>query len=105
MAQFGSKHSCGPMASPWRRRRMCVLSAERPAPAALVEVSGRGAVIRSNLVPEQGSTVSLRHPVSGEIDAKVASVREDGIELSFDVGEDSVAFALGAVAADMSLKS
>lgn len=84
---------------------MCVLSGDRPAPAALVEISGRGATIRSNLVPDQGSSVSLRHPVSGEIAAQVSAIREDGIELVFEAGEESVAFALGAIAADMTLKT
>lgn len=93
------------MASPWRRRRMCVLSAGRPTPAALVRISGSGAFVRSNMRPERGSTVSLRHPVSGEIEAIVAAIHEDGIELAFETGEHSIGFALGAIAADMTLKN
>ena len=89
------------MASPWRRRRMCVVHADSPSPAALEAVSGRGATIRSNAELAHGSTVTLVHPAAGEIVAEVHAVSETGIELSFLGDERSVAFALSAVAADM----
>jgi len=91
----------GSMATPWRRRRMCVIHADAPAPAALESVSGRGATIRSNAAPECGTMVRLVHPAAGEIVAEVHAISEAGIELSFAGDEDSVAFALSAVAADM----
>ena len=50
------------MASPWRRRRMCVLISDHPAPAALREVSATGAFIETNVRPELGSAVELHHP-------------------------------------------
>ncbi|WP_246263246.1 hypothetical protein [Parasphingopyxis algicola] len=93
------------MASRWRRRRMCVLHADAPAPAALETVSGRGATVRSNAQPACGSTVKLVHPAAGEIVAEVHAISETGIELSFAGDEDSVGFALSAVAADMTRSS
>jgi hypothetical protein len=89
------------MASPWRRRRMCVLHADRPAPVALERISGRGAQLRSNVRPASGSIVTLVHPAAGEIRAEVHAVTDNGIELAFAGDEASVAFALGAIAADM----
>lgn len=89
------------MATPWRRRRMCVIHADAPSPAALESVSGRGATIRSNASPECGTKIRLVHPAAGEIIAEVHAISEAGIELSFACDEESVAFALSAVAADM----
>jgi hypothetical protein len=89
------------MASPWRRRRMCVLHAGKPVPAALEAVSGRGARISSNAHPERGTRVMLSHPTAGEIKAWVKSVDDDGLELAFDPGEEAIAFALCAITADM----
>lgn len=45
--------------------------------------------------------VTFSHPAAGEILAEVHAVSERGIELSFAGDEASVAFALCAVAADM----
>jgi hypothetical protein len=90
------------MASRWRRRRMCVLIAEHPAPAALREISATGAFLETNARPALGSAVELHHPEAGSIDAIVSSLSSDGIALGFDCGEASVAFALAAIAADMS---
>ena len=91
----------GSMASPWRRRRMCVIHAEGPAPAALDSVSGRGAIVRSNIDTQCGARVTLVHPSAGEIAAEVHAVSDAGIELSFAGDEAAVAFALTAIAADM----
>ena len=89
------------MASRWRRRRMCVLHADGPSPAALEDVSGRGATVRSNRAPDCGAMVTLVHPAAGPIDATVHAVSETGIELRFAGNEDSIAFALTAIASDM----
>jgi hypothetical protein len=89
------------MASPWRRRRMCVLHADTPAPAALDRVSGRGAHLRSNAKPVCGAIVTLVHPAAGEIQGEVHAVTDNGIELAFAGDEAAVAFALGAITADM----
>jgi hypothetical protein len=102
MAAVGKLRSSTAMASPWRRRRMCVLIADAPAPAALREVSARGAFLETNARPALGATVELRHPEAGSIEATVRSLSDDGIQLGFVCGERSVAFALAAITADMS---
>lgn len=90
------------MATRWRRRRMCVLVADQPAPAALREISASGAFVETHARPEPGETVELHHPEAGAIAAIVHSLAGDGVRLSFACGESSVAFALAAIAADMS---
>jgi hypothetical protein len=90
------------MASRWRRRRMCVLVAEMPVPAALRQVDARGAILETNARPALGAAVRLQHPEAGAIDARVETVSLDGVALRFACTERSVAFALAAIAADMS---
>ena len=90
------------MASRWRRRRMCVLIGDGATPAALRHVSARGAFLETNARPPLGERVELRHPEAGAIIATVRSLSPDGVSLGFDCGERSVAFALAAIAADMS---
>lgn len=89
------------MASRWRSRRMCILMAETPAPAALREVSGVGAFLETNARPALGTMVTLHHPEAGVIHGRVTEFALDGIRLAFDPSEPSIAFALGAVVADM----
>ena len=89
------------MATRWRRRRMCVLVAGDPSPAALREVSARGAFVETNARPEIGSRVELRHPEAGTIEGTVCALASDGVQLSFVCSEASVAFAVAAIAADM----
>ena len=89
------------MASRWRRRRMCVLVTDLPAPAALRDLSACGAFVETNARPQIGDTVELRHPEAGTIEARVTGVHGDGVALVFDCGERSVGFVLAAVAADM----
>jgi len=81
---------------------MCVLIADHPAPAALREISATGAFLETNARPALGSAVELHHPEAGSIDAIVSSLSNDGIALGFACGEASVAFALAAIASDMS---
>ena len=90
------------MASPWRRRRMCVLVAGTAAPAALREISATGAFLETGVRPGLGDQVELRHPDAGNITGRVRALAEDGIAIAFACGEASVAFALAAIAADMS---
>lgn len=94
--------SASAMASRWRQRRMCVLIAELPAPAALREVSATGAFLETNARPALGADVELHHPEAGAIAGIVESVSGDGIRIGFCCGEQSVAFALAAITADMS---
>lgn len=101
MAAVGKIGSGSRMASRWRRRRMCILVAGAPAPAALRTISASGAFLETNARPALGDKVELRHPEAGAIDATVRGIGPDGVELGFPLGEASVAFALAAIAADM----
>lgn len=89
------------MASPWRRRRMCMLLAGDAAPAALREVSAAGAFIETAARPRLGASVELRHPEAGAISGRVQALAADGIAIAFPPGEQAVAFALAAIASDM----
>src|ERR1700761_2304355 len=97
--RFPTKHR---MATPWRRRRMCILIADKPSPAALREISGKGATIETRARVDIGRAVSLHHPDAGLIPAKVIGIDAGAIRLAFDKNERSVAFALAAIASDMS---
>ena len=90
------------MATRWRRRRMCILVADAPAPAALRELSARHAFLETNARPAIGEEVELHHPDAGAIRGIVSCVARDGVEIEFEFGEASVGFALAAIAADMS---
>lgn len=90
------------MASRWRRRRLCVLITDMPVPAGLREVSATGAFLETNARPPLGSGVELHHPEAGSIAGVVRSLTHDGIAIGFVCGENSVAFALAAISADMS---
>ena len=90
------------MASRWRRRRMCVLIAGNPCPAALRQVSAAGAFLETNARPVLGASVELHHPEAGAITGHVRAAAHDGLVLAFTCSERSVAFALAAIAADMS---
>ena len=96
--KFPSKQS---MASRWRRRRMCILIADRPAPAALKDISGRGAVVETRAKVGIGCAVTLQHPEAGTIGAKVIGHGDGTLRLAFARTEASVAFAMAAIASDM----
>jgi hypothetical protein len=102
MAAMRSMTGRSGMASRWRRRQMCVLVHEHPAPAALREVSATGAFLETNMRPALGERIELHHPEAGAISGMVRSLADDGIGISFDCGDRSVAFALAAITADMS---
>jgi hypothetical protein len=101
MAALGKIPTRAKMATRWRRRRMCVLVAGAPAPAALRDVSARGAFLETNARPALGAEVELHHPEAGTIGGIVRAVTAEGIQLDFTCSERSVAFALAAIAADM----
>lgn len=90
------------MASRWRRRALCLLLGAGDAPGALRRIDATGAFVETNLRPALGEMLELKHPDAGRIPATVAGVAPDGIALRFDYGARSVAFALSAIAADMS---
>ena len=90
------------MASRWRRRRICELRADGTRQkVALRDISGRGAVVETRDAPALGAQVELRHPDAGAIVGRVSEIGEGQIRISFDRQEAAVAFALGAIAADM----
>ena len=91
-----------PMATRWRQRRMCVLVAGTAAPAAIRDISARGAFLETNRRLPLGSRVELRHPEAGTIAGEVSAVARDGIGVAFACDSRSVAFALAAIASDMS---
>jgi hypothetical protein len=96
--KFPDKHR---MASRWRRRRMCILIADRPSPAALRDISGRGALVETRARVEIGRAVKLHHPEAGTIGAKVIGQGDGCLHLAFAKGEQGVAFAMAAIASDM----
>lgn len=81
---------------------MCVLIGDGPAPAALREVSASGAFLETNARLPVGRSVELHHPEAGAIAGVVRAVARDGLAIDFACSERSVAFALAAIAADMS---
>ena len=89
------------MVTPWRKRRMCAVVADVPTPAALREISGLGAFVETNARPGLNSAVRFHHPEAGSIDAIVTAVANDGIRIAFSKGTASMAFALAAIASDM----
>jgi hypothetical protein len=94
----------GAMASRWRRRRICdLLTDGQSRKVALRDVSGSEARIDIDRPPSLGSVVELRHPFAGSITGRVSDISETGIRIRFDRQEAAVAFALGAIAADMTL--
>src|SRR5687767_11159227 len=101
MAIIQADHGPAKMVTRWRRRRMCVLVTDLPAPAALRDLTACGAFVETNARPEIGAAVELRHPEAGTIAARVTGVHGDGVALAFDCNERSVGFVLAAVAADM----
>ena len=75
--------SCG---RTYRRRRMCVLAGETPAPGALRNLSARGAYFETNARPAIGTVAMLYHPCAGGIEATVIAQDRDGLRLSFPFG-------------------
>jgi hypothetical protein len=89
------------MASRWRRRTMCVLIVDRPCPAALRDVSASARFSRPTLARSRRQHRAAP-PEAGAIAGTVRSIAGDGIAVGFDCTEQSVAFAMAAIAADMS---
>jgi len=73
-----------------------------PFSGRLQDISGTGAYIATTARPALGSAVALRHPVAGIMASTVSRHDNEGIALAFNVGSDSVTFALRVIAADMS---
>jgi PilZ domain. len=99
--QLKGSNTAPAMATQWRRRRMCLLVADTPVPAALRDISGSGAFLETNARPALQSMVRFHHPDAGFIDARVDGIANDGIRIAFSGDSASVAFALTAITADM----
>jgi len=92
----------GAMASRWRRRRLCeVCAGGIRQVAALRDVSGHGALLETANPSALGCRVELLHPEAGTIAGRVSEIGEGRFRMSFDGQEAAIAFALGAIAADM----
>ncbi|ATE67297.1 hypothetical protein COO09_01320 [Rhizorhabdus dicambivorans] len=90
------------MASRWRRRTVCdLISDEGCRTVALRGIDGRGARLDSDDPPALGSRVELRHPDAGTIQATVSEIGRGMLRISFDGTEAAIAFALAAIASDM----
>jgi len=74
----------------------------RHHPAALIEISGRGALLETSAELSLGETIILAHPEAGEISGTVEAVTLRGVRVAFAATEPSVAYALAAITADMS---
>ena len=92
----------GAMASRWRRRRPCLILGARSHMAALVEVSGVGALLETEAAFDIGERITLSHPEAGQICAVVDAITVRGVRVAFPASESSMAFALAAITADMS---
>lgn len=101
MAELLAADTDTEMATRWRRRRMCILECDAPAPAALEALSARRARLRCSARPAPGSSVSLRHPCAGEISGRIERADGSHVEMTLAGDEAAVGFALAAIAADM----
>lgn len=70
--------------------------------AALVEVSGKGALLETAATFDLGERITLSHPEAGTIAATVDAITARGVRVAFPASESSMAFALAAITADMS---
>jgi hypothetical protein len=90
------------MASRWRRRQVCELRiGDRVHTVALRDISGKSALLEIGEAAALGTEVELRHPHAGAIAGQVSEIGEGRVRISFDRQEKAVAFALGAIVADM----
>lgn len=101
MAELLAADTDTAMATRWRRRRMCILDAGVPAPAALESVTGRRLRLRCSARLETGRTVRLRHPLAGAIAGRVEAADGRHVDLALAGDGEAVGFALAATAADM----
>lgn len=83
---------------------LCVLACgEERWPGRTRRLSAAGAFVETVGRPPLGSFAALAHPDVGAIAAKVAAHAIDGVSLSFELTEESTAFALSVAACDMTV--
>ena len=90
------------MANRWRRRQLCVLLGPVDVPASMRTVTGSAILLDTPARPPIGEAVTLRHPHAGTVTGQVEAHHADGIALRLGGTERDVAFAVAAIAADMS---
>ncbi|HEY6916658.1 MAG TPA: hypothetical protein VI381_03360, partial [Allosphingosinicella sp.] len=88
------KGNHGAMASPWRRRRPCLILAGGTHSAALLQISGQDALLETSAPLSLGAEVTLVHPEAGRIAACVDALTSQGVRIRFSLSSASVAFAL-----------
>ncbi len=86
----------------WRQRRLCILHAATSVPAAIREISARGAFLETNARPKLGQRIRLEHPEAGTIEGEVSALARDGVAIALAGDSQAVGFALAAIVADMS---
>lgn len=90
------------MATRWRRRSVCTLSADGSSQSVTLRaIDGNGAQLEVGDPPAPGSQIQLRHPHAGTIAGKVTESGHRTIRIGFDRSEAAIAYALAAIAADM----
>lgn len=80
---------------------MCLVVGASASPAAIRDISARGAFLETHQRPALGTSIELRHPEAGTIHGEVTTLARDGIGISFALNARAVAFALAAIAGDM----
>jgi hypothetical protein len=78
-----------------------ILLGEQLLTVKLGDISATGAYLITTVDIPLETTLVLRHPVAGQIEAHVVRKGEDGIGIAFSLSEASVGFTLRAVTADM----
>lgn len=89
------------MATRWRRRTRVVVLGDDAA-ATMRRVSATAIDLVTDARPPIGEAVELRHPEAGTVEGRVVAHAADGVSLRLSGNETAVAFAVAAIAADMS---
>ena len=85
-------------------RPICILSTKAARwPCRIGRLSAAGAFVETMARPTLGSPLVLVHPVIGGIAGTVAGHALNGVSLSFELTEESSAFALAVTANDMTI--
>ncbi len=90
------------MANRWRRRTVCAVLADGHRHAVTLRaIDGNGAQLDIAEPPALGAQIELIHPHAGTIAGRVTDIGNGTIRVGFDRSEGAIAYALAAIAADM----